>query len=119
MAVKRYEMTPVTQAFMRRNAGRAKQGVNPFTFRLRFERVVGDSRHLLAPSRCPLIDLFPGEIVQTSNPTAQRMLEAYEAPTSAVRRGVPNPKGNMFEDVTDLTDEFAVDLDKIFDSVEV
>lgn len=103
---KRYEMTNKANPFLRGD---------DLQFKLRYERPEGDSKRIVAARNAPIITCPKNGVIQTTNETAQRMIENYHAPTNTKRNGVARPPGAMFEDVTATTapEDVDVDLDTI------
>lgn len=108
-AAKRYLLTEKAVPFVRGGE---------FSFRIRFDQPTETGRVILRRDKCPIITINEGNVVQTTNVTAQKMLERFIVPQNTIRNGQKHEEGNIFEDVTGSQEDFDLDLDPIFESVE-
>ena len=109
MAEKRYRLTGKAAPFTRSGQ---------FSFKVRFEQDTPEGKVLVNKNKCPVITIGAGDVVQTTNVTAQKMIENFIVPQNTLRNGQRRPEGNLFLDVTQSGPPTDLDLDPIFDSAE-
>lgn len=91
-----------------------------FSFLTSFGRQQEDgSLRVISEKKCPVLTIPNGGIVQTSNEIAILIIAGMIVPTNTERNGKKREPGKFFSDVTDSESEYDLDLDPIFDSVEV
>lgn len=111
MSTKRYELNQNLAAPFARS--------NKFSFKVRFSRKMNGGTVNISYQKCPVITIPINGIIQTSNEIAQVYIEAFCVPTNTYRNGENRLQGNFFSEVTEETEDFDLDLDPIFDSVEL
>ena len=105
MAAKRFRLSAVGKQ-MRTEA---------FRFRVGFR----DGSRYCSQKKCPVITVSDTDVLATTDIWAQENLAVMRAAGRSRRNGKTHPVGQIWEDVTDATEEGDVtqDLDTVFDSV--
>lgn len=86
-----------------------------FTFRIAFDATDANGKfRRFHVGRCPFIGIKVGEVIQTENETAQRMIENFIVPTNTSRNGEKRKGGHFFKDVTQSANDYDLDLDEQF-----
>lgn len=111
MAAKRYKLNNKLAEPFSRN--------NEFQFKIRFSRKEGESIRHVSYQKCPVITIQFNGVIQTKDEIAQKYIAAFKVPLNTYRNGHNRESGFFFKDVTDETDDYDLDLDPIFDSVEL
>ena len=91
-----------------------------YSFQVSFNRYLENGGlRVINYRKCPILTIPGNGIVQTSNEIAVLMIAGMIVPDKTKRNGKSRESGRFFSDVTDTKKDFDLNLDPIFDNVQV